>query len=177
MEKQHLLNEEIRARKVLLLDKEGEKLGEYSFQDALKKAQEQDLDLMLVNDTPNFAICKILKYESWLYHENKKRQKQEFKNRAHDVKSMNFRPVTDEHDFNLKIKKISEFLESNHKVKIVIKLKNREGSMKAVNEAVIEKIITSLSEVGSLDSKVSSTFKEINFIIKPEKKNTPKVKP
>lgn len=176
MEKQHLLNEEIRAQKVLLLGEEGEKLGVVSLREALEKAAAQELDLMLVNQTPEMAVCKILNYSSWLYHENKRKQKQDFKNRAQEVKSMSFRPVTGEHDFELKIRKINEFLEHNHKVKIVIKLKSREGAMKSVNDAVVEKIIESLSENGSLDGKISSSFKEINFIIKPEKKNTPKPK-
>lgn len=177
MEKQHLLNNQIKAQKVLLLDKDGERVGEMSLREALYRANEQDLDLMQVGENKEFAICKILNYDSWLYHENKRKQKQEFKNRAQELKSINFRPVTDDHDFNLKLKKISEFLDDNHKVKVVIKLKSREGSMKSVNEAVVQRIIDSLAEKGVLDSKINWSFKEINFIVKPEKKVAPKVKP
>ena len=170
LEKQHLLNNQIKTERVLLLDKEGEKVGEMSLREALYRANEQELDLMQVGQNKDLAICKILNYQSWMYHENKRKQKQEFKNRAQDLKSMNFRPVTDDHDFNLKLKKIEDFLEHNHKVKIVIRLKSREGAMKQVNEAVVERILTSLQEKGTLDSKVNTSFKEINFILKPEKK-------
>ena len=175
MEKQHLLNEEIKAQNVLLLDKEGEKMGNFPLKVALEKAYEQDMDLMLVNQNKDLTVCRIVNYSSWLYHENKKRQKQEFKNRAQELKSINFRPVTDENDFQLKLKKINEFLDDNHKVKIVIKLKSREGAMKSVNELVVQRIVDGLAEHGVVDGKVSWSFKEINFIVKPERK--PVMKP
>jgi translation initiation factor IF-3 len=178
LEKEYLLNNLIKTERVLLLnDTEGGKSGEMSLREALYYANEKDLDLMQVGEKNNMAICKILNYDSWLYHESKKKQKQEFKNRSQELKSINFRPVTDDHDFNLKIKKISEFLNDNHKVKISIRLKSREGAMRSINEAVVEKIITALSEKGIVDSKINWGFREINFIVKPEKKNVAKTKP
>lgn len=176
MDKQPLLNNAIKSQKILLLDQEGQKIGEMSRIEALNRARNEELDLMQVGENPNFAICKIVNYQSWKYHEDKKRQKQEFQNRSHELKTINFRPVTGDHDFLLKIKKIQEFLEDNHKVKVCIKLKSREASMRAVNEEVIQRIQECLQEVGALDSKVSFSHKEINFIMKPSKKPAMKVK-
>lgn len=176
MEKQPLLNNAIRAQKVLLMGQDGEKIGEMSRIDALNRARNEDLDLMQVGESPFFAICKILNYESWKYHEEKKRQKQDFQNRSHELKTINFRPVTGDNDFLLKIKKIYEFLEDNHKVKVCVKLKSREGTMKSVNDEVIQRIQNSLSEVGLVDGKVNWSYKEINFIMKPSKKPVLKVK-
>ena len=164
LEKQPLLNNAIRAQKVLLMGQDGEKIGEMSRIDALNRARNEDLDLMQVGESPLFAICKILNYESWKYHEEKKRQKQDFQNRSHELKTINFRPVTGDNDFLLKIKKIYEFLEDNHKVKVCVKLKSREGTMKSVNDEVIQRIQNSLSEVGLVDGKVNWSYKEINFI-------------
>lgn len=176
MEKQPLLNNAIKAQQILLLDQEGQKLGEMSRIEALNRARNEELDLMQVGESPNFAICKIVNYQSWKYHEDKKKQKQDFQNRSQELKTINFRPVTGEHDFLLKIKKIQEFLEDNHKVKVCIKLKSREAYMKSVNEEVIQKIQECLQDVGSLDSKVSFSHKEINFIVKPSKKPAIKMK-
>ena len=166
----HLLNNQIRANKILLLDKNGDKLGDFSFQDALKQAYEQNLDLVQMGMSKDIAICKMLKYDSWLYHEKKKKEKQEFKNRGQDTKTMNFRPGTGEHDFQIKMKKVKEFLEEKHKVKFVIKLKSREISMQSINQTMVNKIVSSLEEVASLDSNISYSQKEINFLMKPEKK-------
>jgi translation initiation factor IF-3 len=174
---QHLLNRQIKATRILLLGQDGEKLGEMAFNDALQKASEQELDLMQVGQNKDIAICKIINYESWIYHENKKKQQQEFKNKAHEVKNMQFRPVIGDNDFQLKMRKIEEFLAKNHKVKIVIKLKSREATMKSVNDALIQKITEGLADKGTLDTKISWSFKEINFIVKPEKKVAAKMKP
>lgn len=165
-----MVNYDIRAPRVIIVTESGEKMGEMSFKEAIQKAQDSGLDLMQVGEgRDRVAICKMLNYGSWRYHEEKRRKKQEFQNRAQETKSMNFRPVTDDNDFNLKIKKITEFLKKNHKVKIVIKLKSREGTMKELNEEVVARIIDRLSECGSLDSKISWGFKEINFVLKPNK--------
>lgn len=173
-EKNHFINNQIKANRILLLDKEGEKIGEMHFQEAIQKALDQDLDLMQVGSNKDIAICKIVNYDSWLYHEKKKKDKQDFKNRSSELKGMWFRPSTSQHDFELKIRKITEFLQDGHKVKVSLKLERREVSQRALNEAVIQKIIQALNEFGTLDSKVNFGGREINFILKADKKLTAK---
>jgi len=173
----HLINEQIKAPKVMLLDSDGAKLGQFLLKDALKKAQEKQLDLVQLAEKQDMVICKIMNYESWLYHRQKEKHKQELKNRGHEIKIMQFRPVIGDNDFNLKIKKITEFLEDNHRVKIVIKFKNyRESTMQDLNNKFIEKILNSIETVGTLDSKINSSGKDLFFIIKPSRKPTQKVK-
>lgn len=175
MEKNHLINEQIRSPKVLLLNTEGGKIGEMPFREALKIAQEQEMDLMQFGQAKDMAICKILNYSKWLYHEQKKKHKQEVKNKSQEMKSMHFRPSIGEHDFQLKTKKVSEFLTENHKVKVVIKFKNyRETVMHELNNQFIEKLISSVQEVGVLDGKINNGGKEISFILKPFKKQSVK---
>ena len=154
----------------MMIGDNGEKLGEMSFKEAMQKAQENNLDLMQVGEgRDRVAICKILNFGAWRYHEEKRRKKQEFQNRAQETKSINFRPATYDNDFNLKIKKTTEFLEKNHKVKIVIKLKGREGAMRDLNEEVVARILDKLGDVATLDTKISWSFKEVNFVLKPNK--------
>lgn len=173
LEKTHLINEQIRAFKVLLLDDEGNKIGEVPFREALKIAYDKEMDLMQVGQNKDVSICKIINYNKWLYHEQKKKHKQEVKNRSQEMKSMHFRPSIGEHDFQLKTKKVFEFLEENHKVKIVIKFKTfRETIMHEINKEFIDKLLLSVDEVGVLDGKVNQGGKEISFILKPFKKQT-----
>lgn len=175
MEKNHLINEQIKTAKVLLLNTEGGKIGEMPYREAMKIAQEQEMDLMQVGQAKDLAICKILNYNKWLYHEQKKKHKQEVKNKAQEMKSMHFRPNIGEHDFQLKIKKVSEFLVENHKVKVVIKFKNyRESVMHELNQQFIDKLIATIQEVGSLDGKINNGGREISFILKPFKKQSVK---
>lgn len=178
MEHTNLINQQIQSFRVMLLDNDGNKLGEFPLREAIYKAQSQNLDLMQVGQNQDTAICKILNFESWLYHENKNKQKQEFKNRSQEMKSMTFRPAIGDNDFNLKMKKINEFLKENHKVKIIIKFKSfRETTMKELNNLFIQKIVKSIEDNGSLDSQVNFGGRDINFLLKPTKKITPKIKP
>lgn len=171
-EAKHLINYQIKKPKVLLLDEKGEKIGDYAFKDALKLANEQALDLMQVGTNNDIAICKVLKYDSWLYHQKKKQDKENFKNRGSDIKNIQLRPVTGEHDFQLKMKQASKFLDEGHKVKFTIKLKNyRETGMTDINNAIVNKVIEFLHETGEVDGKVSQGQKEINFFLKPAKKH------
>ena len=177
MEKpQHLLNNQIRANKIMLLDEAGEKLGEFSYHEAMKQADEQQLDLVQFGLNKDTAICRVLKYDSWIYHENKRKQKMEFNNRSQEMKAMNFRPGIGDNDFQIKVKKINEFLNEGHRVKIIIKLKSREFTMKAVNDILVQKITEGLKETAGLDSKISWSPKEINFMLKPDKRQAPKPK-
>ncbi|NCQ51632.1 translation initiation factor IF-3 [archaeon] len=180
MENLHLINDQIKAYKVMLLDEDGNKLGEIPFREALKNAYEQGLDLMQVGLNKDVAICKILNYESWLYHEQKKKQKQDFKNRSQEMKSMSFRPVIGDNDFNLKVKKVNEFLEDNHKVKVTIKFKSfRETTMQDLTKVFIDKLLSSVGEFGELDGRVGQGGRDMTFILKPSRKPTPsaKIKP
>lgn len=170
MEKTHLLNGEIKSFKVLLLDQDGEKIGEMPTKDALRLAYEKELDLMQVGQNKDIAICKILDYSKWLYHEKKKKHKQEVKNRSQEMKSMQFRPNIGENDLLLKIKKVSEFLDEQHKVKIVIRFKTfRETTMTELNNQFIHKLLDKVKASGALDGKINNGGREISFIIKPQK--------
>ncbi len=170
-EPKHILNNNIRANQIVLLSHDGEKLGTFSFRDAMNQALEQQLDLMQVSRNGDTAFCKIINFDSWMYHEKKKKDKQDFKNRSHGVKSMQFSPEIGENDLKLKLKKVSEFIEDGHKVKVVIKFKfARQASMKELNKEIINAIIQGVQETASLDSDVSYAGREINFMLKPAKK-------
>lgn len=170
MEKTHLLNGEIKSAKVLLLDQEGQKIGEMPTREAIKLANEKELDLMQVGQNKDVAICKIIDYSKWLYHEKKKKHKQEVKNRSHEMKSMHFRPNIGENDFMLKVKKVNEFLDEQHKVKIVVKFKTfRETTMHDLNNDFINKLLENIKASGALDGKINNGGREISFIVKPQK--------
>lgn len=155
----------------MLLGADGEKLGTYSLKDALAKADNEELDLMQLGFNGDVAICKILNYSSWLYHEQKKKHKQELKNKGHDLKCMNFRPGIGDNDFTRNIKKVEEFLGEQHKVKISVKFKSyRESMMADINKQFVDKIIDTLSANAELDGKINTGGRDINFILKPAKK-------
>lgn len=171
LEKKHLINNQIRASKVMLLGEDGGKLGEYSLNQALAKADALDLDLMQVGQNGDVSICKIVNYSSWAYHEQKRKHKQEVKNKSHEMKCINFRPSIGDNDFNRNIKKISEFLGEGHKVKVCVKFKSfRETTMTDLNKAFVQRINDSLVSFGEVDGKINNMGRDINYIVKPVKR-------
>lgn len=177
MKTEHLLNEQIRSPKIMLFDKDGEKIGEMPRSEAIKRAEDAELDLMQVGESPDFAVCKLVNYESWLYHENKKKHKQEMKNRSHEMKGIKLTPKIAEHDFERQIGKILEFVQEGHKVKVSIRLKGREASMRSVNDAFVEKIREAISDFAAFEGAVNYAGREINFLLTGAKKPTVKAKP
>lgn len=173
MEKKHLINNQIRANKIMLLGEDGNKLGDFTFQKALDIAMEKELDLVQVGENPKeqVAICKIFNYGSFLYHENKRKSKQDFENRRQDLKTMNISHGIGEKDYDLKIKKIKEFIDESRKVKIIIKFGSaREASNRELSQSFIRRVVDSVEEFSSLENNISSQgIREHNFIIKPKK--------
>lgn len=172
-----MINNQIRANKIMLLGEDGNKLGDFNFQDALEIAMQRELDLVQVGDNPKeqVAICKIFNYGSFLYHESKKKSKQDFANRRQDIKVINIVHGIGEKDYQIKMKKIREFIDETKKVKVIIKFSSaREALNRELTQPFIKKVVNSVEEFSALENSVSSQgIREYNFMIKPKKVYVP----
>jgi len=91
-------------------------VGVYSTQEALKMAQEQQLDLVEISPTADPPVCKIIDYNKFLYEKKKKEKEQKAKSKTSEVKEIRFTPNTDDHDFDFKAKHAEKFLKEGNKV-------------------------------------------------------------
>lgn len=180
--KTHPINEKIRAQRVLLLDEHGAKIGEVGLAEALNRATEKDLDLVQMSPPAQgasaaneIAVCRIMNYESWAYHEQKKRQKQELSQRRVELKEMRFRPAIDNHDFEIKLGKVREFMEDGSRVKITLQMRGRELGNKAAQSAFIARIEEAFANSAVFDTKPKPEGRTLAFILRPEKKAVPVV--
>jgi len=123
-----LSNREIRSRDVRLIDADGVNQGIVPYFKALNFAQDQDLDLILINPATNPPVCKIGDLGKYKYDQQKRQREQDRKLRESriETKEVQLRPGIDKHDLDVKIKHIKEWLEHGDKVKIVIKFRGRE---------------------------------------------------
>jgi len=138
-----LANREIRAREVRLIGSEGENLGVQGFFRALNMAQDNGLDLIMINGQTNPPVCKIGDLGKFKYDQQKKQKDIDKKNRENrvEIKEVQLRPAIDSHDLGVKIKHIQEWLGEGDKVKIVIKFRGREMSNKQAGYSLIENIL------------------------------------
>jgi translation initiation factor IF-3 len=109
-----------------LIDVDGAQLGILSAAAALNKAYDQDLDLVEVATKADPPVCRIMDYDKYRYELSKKKKEAKKKQTVIETKEIKFRPKTEEHDLNFKIKKIKKFLSQKNKVKVTMRFRGRE---------------------------------------------------
>jgi translation initiation factor IF-3 len=160
--REHLLNEEIRATEVRLQEQGIIKLSE-----ALKLAEEQEMDLVLINASTSPPICRILNYEKFIYEQNKAKKA---KNKAPEIKEIKLGPNTAENDLTYRAKHIIEFLEKGHKVKITLQFKGREMTFIDKGKALMLKLMVAVEEHGVAEGLPNMEGKKLIGFVKPKPK-------
>jgi translation initiation factor IF-3 len=120
------LNEQIRYDEVRLIGDDGSQLGVVSSREALALAEEAGMDLVEMSATAAPPVCRIMNYDKFRYEQSKKLAEAKKKQTIVEVKEIKFRPKTEEHDLNFKIRNIKKFLAQKNKVKITLRFRGRE---------------------------------------------------
>lgn len=139
-----------------LVGAEGEQLGIVSTEDAMQRAASLDLDLVEVAPNADPPVCRIMDYGKFKYMQSKREQEARKKQTLIHVKEIKVRPKTDEHDLNVKIRRIRKFLEDGDKVKVTVRFRGRE--MSYASQSGFEMLKAIVAEVADL-SKVESVPK------------------
>ena len=143
MSKRVVINHQIKAEEVRLIDSDGEQLGIVSLGDALKKAQEASLDLVQVTDKATPPVCKITDYGKYLYQLQKKEKKTQ---KSSEIKGIRLRFNISDHDMGIRIKKAVKFLNNGDKVKIDMVLRGREKRLSDFAQNKMNKFIENLNK-------------------------------
>src|ERR1043166_3133079 len=125
------INEDIRVREVHLIDKDGTNRGTVPIADALAAAQEAGLDLVEVSPNAAPPIVKILDYGKYKYQEQKKAAESRQKQKVGEVKELKYRPMIDDHDYDVKMRSMKRFFEEGDKVKVTLRFRGREIDRKS----------------------------------------------
>ncbi len=153
----HRINSGIYAAEVRVIGPQGENFGVMATKEAIVKAQETGLDLVEISPNANPPIAKIVDYGKFLYSENKKQKSAKAKAQTVEVKSLQIKVGTGEHDLGLKAKKISEWLKEGHRVKIDLFL---PGRTKYMNESFLKERLDRVFKLISEDFKVAEGIKK-----------------
>ena len=162
-------NEHIRAREVRLV---GDNVtpGIYPIQQALKMAEEQELDLIEISPTAEPPVCKILDYSKFLYQQKKRQKEQKAKATKVVVKEIRFGPQTDDHDYAFKLKHAIGFLQEGAKVKSYVIFKGRSILFKEQGEVLLLRFAQDLEEYGKVEQMPVLEGKRMTIMITPKKK-------
>jgi translation initiation factor IF-3 len=138
--------------------------------DALKIADEMELDLVEISPKADPPVCKIIDYQKFLYQQKKKQKEIKAKTVKVIVKEIRFGPQTDEHDFNFKLRHAEKFLKEGAKVKAFVFFKGRSILFKEQGEILLLKLATALEEIGAVEQMPKLEGKRMTMYISPKKK-------
>ncbi len=165
-----MVNDDIRFPKVRLIGDDGKQLGILSTEDAKEKAYDAGLDLMVVSANADPPVCRIMNYDKFRYEQKKKKQEAKKKQATIETKEIKFRPKTEEHDLNFKIKNIKKFLKKNCKVKITMRFRGREiVYSQSIGLEAMEKIAASLEEDATILQQPQMEGRQLVMFVGPKK--------
>jgi len=160
------LNQDIRAPQLRVIDQDGRQLGILTRNEALQIAEEQDLDLVEISPDANPPVAKIVDWGKFNYQRTKQLQKNKRNAKMLEVKQMRFGLKISEHDLGVKMKKVTDFLENGHKVKITIFYRGRELAHKELGFKLAEKVIADFGDTIIVDQTPQFAGKQLNFVIR-----------
>lgn len=165
------INEQIRAKEVMVIGPNGEKLGIKSRQDALTLANYAGFDLVLISPNANPQVCKIMDYNKYKYETKKKAKENLKKQRESNLEMKEYRlSVTiDVHDFDTRVRNSSKYLEKGHKVKVSIRFKGRELAHPELGEAVLNRFAEAVSDLAEVEQKPKLEGRFMTMMLMPRK--------
>ncbi len=145
--------------------------GIYKIEDALKLAEEMELDLVEISPTAVPPVCKVIDFSKFLYLQKKKMKEMKSKATKIVVKEIRFGPQTDEHDFNFKLKHAIKFLEEGAKIRAFVFFKGRSILFKEQGEILLLRFAQELEEYGKVEQLPKLEGKKMFLLISPKKKS------
>lgn len=164
------INDEIRATQVRLVGDNIAEPGVYSIAQAMKMADEMELDLVEITAKADPPVCKILDYQKYLYQQKKKAKEMKQNSTKIVIKEIRFGPNTDEHDFQFKLKHAQEFLNEGSKVKASVFFRGRSIQFADQGEKLLLRFAVELEEFGRAEHMPQLEGKRMKMMIAPIKK-------
>ena len=162
------INERIGVREVRVVGDDGEQLGVLATRDALAQAKEQGLDLVEVAPKSRPPVCRIMDYGKHLYKQSKRAHEAKKNQKIIHLKEVKFRPNTDQHDFDFKIKHVQRFLEAGDKAKVVIFFKGREIVHKENGARLLKRITVAVEEFAAVEQETKHEGRTLTMIFAPK---------
>ncbi|SJZ41706.1 translation initiation factor IF-3 [Pilibacter termitis] len=163
-----MVNDGIRARELRVITDAGEQLGIISRQDALRKAEELNLDLVLVSPQAKPPVAKIMDYGKFKFEQQKKLREQRKNQKIISVKEVRLSPSIDDNDFNTKLRNARKFLEKGNKVKASIRFKGRAITHKEVGQRVLDRLAEETADIAVVEQKAKMDGRSMFLQLAPK---------
>ncbi|HZE86703.1 MAG TPA: translation initiation factor IF-3 [Methylomirabilota bacterium] len=168
-EKRYRINQRIFASSLRVLDAEGKQVGVLSKDEALKLAQEQELDLVEVAPMAKPPVAKLIDYNKFLYQQEKKKKEEKKKAKVSETKEVRLGPFMSDNDLQVMIRRGREFLEDGDKVRLVVKFRGRQITRSEFGKGVVNKVVEALSDISKVDREPHFEGKQMIALLSVEK--------
>jgi translation initiation factor IF-3 len=173
LERSQRINAEITAPQVRLVGEDAEQLGIVPVAEALRLAEERNVDLVEIAPTAQPPVCKLMDYGKFRYREQKKAHEAKLKQKQIQVKEIKFRPGTDEGDYKIKLGKLIQFLEDGDQAKVTLRFRGREMAPQEFGVRLLERVKADLLEVGIVEQFPKLEGRQMVMVLAPKKKGIP----
>jgi translation initiation factor IF-3 len=163
------INDRIRAPEIRLIGAEGENIGVVTPARALEMAEEAGLDLVEISPNATPPVCKIMDFGKYKYETQKKEAEARKKQKIIEIKEVKFRPNTDIHDYDVKMRNVMRFLENGDKVKVTLRFRGREMAHQDLGRQLLERVATDVEEIGKIENMPKMEGRQMVMMIGPTK--------
>ncbi|MBE8189732.1 MAG: translation initiation factor IF-3 [Candidatus Thioglobus sp.] len=164
------INQYIRAAKVRVIDSKGEQAGILATADAQKMATDAGLDLVEVSPNAEPPVCKVMDFGKFQYELKKQQSDQKKKQKKTTVKTIKYRPGTEEGDYQIKFKNLVKFLENGDKVKVSIWFRGREMQHRELGMVMLERIEADTEEFANVEQRAKMEGRQLGMMLAPKSK-------
>ena len=158
---------------VRVIGEEGEQLGVLGIQEAIRAARDRGLDLVEVAPTAQPPVCRIIDFGKFQYEQKKKANEAKKKQVTITVKEVKFRPGTDDHDYDYRMKHARQWLQEGDKVKATIWFRGREMTHRELGSRILQKLENDLLDVGEVEARPRMEGNQMFIIFGPKRHKTP----
>ncbi len=151
-----------------VIDEEGQAIGIMNVRDALALAQDKGLDLIEVAPQAQPPVCRIMDYGKYKYEQGKRERDQHKKQKQQDVKGIKMRPVTAEHDFQVRLRAAQKFLEEGDKVKVTIQFKAREITHPEIARRLMDKLVEAVADHAVIEKPPTIEGRMMTMVLSPK---------
>ena len=163
------INENIRYPTIRVIDIDGGQLGILTPAEALRLAEEKELDLVLVSDKADPPVCRVMDYGKYKFEQEKKAREAKRKQHTADVKEVKMRYKIEEHDYQVRLKLADRFIKSGDKVKATIMFRGREIQHSNLAEDLLKRMATDLQEIAEVQQAPKKEGRSMMMLLSPKK--------
>ncbi|WP_366140060.1 translation initiation factor IF-3 [uncultured Pelagimonas sp.] len=161
------VNDRIRANEIRLIGAEGENVGVVTPHRAMEMAEQAGLDLVEISPNANPPVCKIMDYGKFKYEQQKRESEARKKQKTIEVKEVKFRPGTDTHDYDVKMRNVFKFLEGGDKVKVTLRFRGREMAHQQLGRELLERVAEDVKDLGKIENMPKMEGRQMVMMIGP----------